>query len=49
LVANDQGKKQKKKIESSPKNGEHNTKYYVQARPSISDYEFDMMMKELVA
>src|SRR5690606_24439038 len=28
---------------------EHNYKYYVLAEPSISDYEFDMLLKELEA
>lgn len=27
---------------------EHNYKYYVQARPSISDYEFDMLLEKLI-
>ncbi len=26
---------------------EHDYKYYVQAQPSISDYEYDMLLKEL--
>src|ERR1035437_5581715 len=39
----------KKKIEKLSKElEEHNHKYYVLAHPSISDYEFDMMMKELI-
>jgi len=39
----------KKKIEKLSKElEEHNYKYYVLAQPSISDYEFDMMMKELI-
>lgn len=28
---------------------EHNYRYYIQAEPSISDYEFDMLLKELEA
>ena len=27
---------------------EHNHKYYVQANPSLSDYDFDMMLEELI-
>ena len=27
---------------------EHNHKYYVQAKPSISDYDFDMLLEELI-
>ncbi|MBO4573872.1 MAG: NAD-dependent DNA ligase LigA, partial [Bacteroidales bacterium] len=27
----------------------HNYKYYVLAQPSISDYDFDMLMNELIA
>jgi len=39
----------KKKIESLSKElEEHNYKYYVLAKPSISDYDFDMMLEELV-
>lgn len=39
----------KKKIESLSKElEEHNYKYYVLAQPVISDYEFDMMMEELM-
>ena len=39
----------KKKIEKLSKElEEHNYKYYVLAQPSISDYDFDMMMEELV-
>ncbi|MBI3503016.1 MAG: NAD-dependent DNA ligase LigA [Bacteroidetes bacterium] len=39
----------RKKIEQLSKElEEHNYKYYVLAQPSISDYDFDMMMEELV-
>lgn len=39
----------KKKIESLSKElEEHNYKYYVLAQPSISDYDFDMKLEELV-
>jgi DNA ligase (NAD+) len=38
----------KKRIEQLTKElHEHNYIYYVLARPTISDYEFDQMMKEL--
>ena len=38
----------KKRIEQLTKElNEHNYNYYVLARPTISDYEFDQMMKEL--
>ncbi|MFW5705538.1 MAG: DNA ligase LigA-related protein, partial [Bacteroidota bacterium] len=38
----------RKKIESLEKElHEHNYKYYVLSAPSISDYEFDMKLKEL--
>lgn len=39
---------EKKIKELSLKLDEHNYKYYVLAQPSISDYEFDMMMEELI-
>ena len=39
---------EKKIQELSKKLEEHNYKYYVLAQPSVSDYEFDMMMAELV-
>ncbi len=40
----------KEKIEALRKElREHNYKYYVLASPSISDYEFDMKLKELQA
>lgn len=39
----------KKRIESLSKElEEHNHKYYALAKPSISDYDFDMMLEELV-
>ncbi|MBI4931900.1 MAG: NAD-dependent DNA ligase LigA [Bacteroidetes bacterium] len=39
----------KKKIEQLSKElEEHNYKYYVLAKPSISDYDFDMKLEELV-
>jgi|YelNatPaOPRAMG01_1025707.scaffolds.fasta_scaffold38326_2 DNA ligase (NAD+) len=39
----------KKKIEKLREQIEyHNRKYYIDAMPEISDYEFDMMMKELI-
>ena len=39
----------KKKIEKLSKElEEHNYKYYVLAQPGISDYDFDMMLQELV-
>jgi DNA ligase (NAD+) len=39
----------KKRIESLRKElNEHNYKYYVLARPSISDFEYDRLMKELM-
>ena len=39
----------KKKIDKLSKElEEHNYKYYVLAQPSISDYDFDMMLEELV-
>src|SRR5580704_12812476 len=38
----------KKRIEDLSKElEEHNYKYYVLSNPSISDYDFDMMLKEL--
>ncbi len=41
-------KEAKQKIESlSIELREHNHKYYVEDNPTISDYEFDMMLKEL--
>ena len=41
-------KEAKQKIESlSIELREHNHKYYVEDKPTISDYEFDMMLKEL--
>jgi DNA ligase (NAD+) len=40
----------KKKIENLVKElNEHNYRYYVLSKPLISDYEFDMMLKELEA
>src|SRR3989304_2481313 len=39
----------KKKIEQLSKElEEHNYKYYVLAQPAVSDYDFDMMMEELI-
>lgn len=39
----------KKKIESLSKElEEHNHRYYVLTKPSISDYNFDMMLEELI-
>ena len=39
----------KKRIEElSKKIDEHNYKYYVLSNPSISDYDFDMMLEELI-
>jgi DNA ligase (NAD+) len=39
----------KTKIEKLSKDlEEHNYKYYVLAKPSISDYDFDMMLEELI-
>src|ERR1043165_4260553 len=39
----------KKKIEElSTKIEEHNYNYYVLDKPSISDYEFDMLLEELI-
>lgn len=39
----------KRRIEQLTKElDEHNYKYYVQAQPSISDYNFDMLMEELI-
>jgi len=39
----------KKRIEELSKEiDEHNYKYYVLANPSVSDYEFDMMLEELI-
>ena len=39
----------KKKIEKLSKEiEEHNHKYYVLAQPSISDYDFDMLLEELM-
>src|ERR1022692_2883262 len=39
----------KKRIEDLSKQlEEHNYKYYVLSNPSISDYDFDMMLEELI-
>jgi len=39
----------KKKIEALRKElNDHNYKYYILARPSISDYDYDKLMKELI-
>lgn len=40
----------KKAIEKLRENIEfHNSKYYIEARPEISDYEYDQLMKKLMA
>ena len=41
--------KNKERIDALSRQIEHhNHLYYVLAKPEISDYEFDMMMKELI-
>ena len=39
----------RKRIEGLSKSiDDHNYRYYVESSPSISDYEFDMLMEELI-
>ena len=43
-------KEAKKRIEELRETiGEHNRRYYVENSPTISDFEYDMLMQELAA